>query len=424
MITENFPAMSHNAYLKLLLLSMNKLNGTLPLSLCQIQGLQVLDISKNNLSGELPDCLWNSSALWILNLSNNNLTGAIPDSISYLPQLAQLRLSHNKLSGEIPAILKNCSQLEVLDLGYNNFAGSIPIWVGESLSRLVILILRANTFSDHIPQEIPQLKYLQILDLSRNNFSGPIPVSFGNLSAMQSLFNSDLLWYGILGVQDTIMVASNGKEKEYSQRLLPYVKIMDLSNNVLTGGIPEEIASLFGLQSLHLSENQLDGEIPDKLGQLQQLESLDLSRNKLFGSIPSTFSNLTSLSDFNVSYNDLSGKIPSGNQFNTFTDPSIYTGNHLCGFPLTDNCTKGGGPIQEKPSNGNEDDDGEIVWMYIGFLSGFAVGFWTIWGVLIFKNKWRYAYFRYTDTTCENIHAWVVVSFARMKSKIMSKSNH
>ncbi|XP_039120951.1 receptor-like protein EIX2 [Dioscorea cayenensis subsp. rotundata] len=201
---------------------------------------------------------------------------------------------------------------------------------------------------------------------------------------------------------------------------------MDLSNNALTGDIPEELASLYGLQSLHLASNHLEGEIPDKLGRLQQLESLDLSRNKLLGSIPSTFSNLTSLSDFNVSYNKLTGRIPSGNQFNTLTDPSIYIGNHLCGFPLTDNCTKGGGPNQEKPSDhGNEEDDGnQMVWMYIGSLSGFAVGFWTIWGVLIFKKKWRYAYFRHTDTTCDNIHVWVVVNFVRMKSKIMSKSNH
>ncbi|XP_039120955.1 receptor-like protein EIX2 [Dioscorea cayenensis subsp. rotundata] len=404
-------------------MSENQIEGMLPKFSTSMQ-LNTIDLSSNRFYGPLPGFL--GSSISYINFSNNSFSGAIPDSISYLPQLAQLRLSHNKLSGEIPAILKNCSQLEVLDLGYNNFTGSIPIWVGKSLSRLVVLILRANTFSDHIPQELSQLKYLQILDLSRNNFSGPIPVSFGNLSAMQSLFNSDLLWYGILGVQDTIMVASNGKEKEYSQRLLPYVKIMDLSNNVLTGGIPQELASLYGLQSLHLAGNQLEGEIPDKLGQLQQLESLDLSRNKLSGSIPSTFSNLTSLSDFNVSYNDLSGKIPSGNQFNTFTDPSIYTGNHLCGFPLTDNCTKGGGPIPTEPSDhGNEeDDDKEMVWMYIGSLSGFAVGFWTIWGVLIFKKKWRYAYFRYTDTSCDNIHVWVVVNFARMKSKIMSKSNH
>ncbi|KAH7669446.1 Leucine-rich repeat protein [Dioscorea alata] len=403
-------------------ISMNKLNGSVPEWLCQTKNIEGINFSKNHLSGELPDCWWNSSRLSEINLAYNNISGAIPGSISHLSNLNFLLLNHNKMSGELPDSLRNCSQLVTLDLRRNNFTGSIPAWIGERLPYLTALLLNSNAFVNHIPQEISQLQYLRILDLSSNNLSGPIPKSLSNLTAMQMLPATTHWILDVIEYGETMSLTFRGREDEYIEYHIELLNYIDLSNNQLLGSISEELASLYGLQSLNLSGNTLEGEIPDKLGRMKQLQSLDLSRNKLSGSIPATLSNLTFLSLFNVSHNNLSGKIPSGNQFDTFNDSSIYIGNHLCGFPLSDNCTEDNGIFKEKPSDGNDEDDG-MLWMYIGSLSGFAMGFWTLWGVLAFKKKLRYAYFRCMDNLFDKIYVYVALYFARMRIKMMM-ANH
>ncbi|XP_039116736.1 receptor-like protein EIX1 [Dioscorea cayenensis subsp. rotundata] len=392
----------------LLSLSMNKLSGSIPSSFCQMRGLMVINVSKNQISD--------------MNLANNNISGSIPSSICRLPDLRTLALSHNAMLGEFPVSMKDCSRLAGLDLSYNNFTGRIPNWVGQNLSSLSVLILKSNTFTDHIPEEISQLEYLQIIDLSNNNLSGPVPKGLGNITTMQTTPENTHFLPLIYGVGQTISLSFNQREDDYNTEFVPYVKYIDLSINNLSGSIPEELASLYGLQSLNLSGNMLEGEIPNKLGRMRQLQSLDLSRNKLSGSIPSTLAKLTFLGLFNVSHNNLSGRIPSGNQFNTFTDPSIYTGNHLCGFPLSDNCTKDGetskeGPKDDEPQMDEDDDD--IMWLYIGSLSGFAVGSSVVWVVLALKKKWRHAYFRSADNTYDKIYVFVVVRFKRMKEKFI-----
>ncbi|KAH7669447.1 Leucine-rich repeat protein [Dioscorea alata] len=350
-----------------------------------------IDFSKNHLSGELPDCWSNSTTLSNINLAYNDISGAIPSSISHLSKLKILLLNHNKMSGELPDSLKNCSQL----------------W---------------NAFVNHIPQEISQLKDLQILDLSNNNLSGPIPKSLSNLTAMQMLPENACWRPHVIQYKETLSLSFRGRDDEYNEDRIGYINYIDFSNNELSGNIPEEFGSLYGLQTLNLSGNFLEGEIPDKLGRMQQLELLDLSRNKLSGSIPATLSNLTFLEHFNVSYNNLSGRIPSRNQFNTFNDSSIYIGNHLCGYPLSDNCTKDGGITNEELNDGKDEDDG-MLWVYIGSMSGFAVGFWTVFGVLAFKKNWRHVYFNCIDNMYDKVYVYVVVSFARIRIKMMLANN-
>ncbi|XP_039134362.1 receptor-like protein EIX1 [Dioscorea cayenensis subsp. rotundata] len=350
---------------------------SIPESIGSLCSLQILDLSGLNirkrlveLEGSLPSSLTSLSFLEELLLDYNQLTGTLPKEIGNLTELSYLGLSGNQLSGPIPRIVLNNTFSSYSDISismnklngsvpdcHNNFNGKIPAWIGEHLSYLMVLMLKWNAFVNHIPQEISQLEYLQILDLSSNNLSGPIPNSLGNLTTMQML----------PGTTDK-------------------VPILLASRN-----IPEELASLYGLQSLNFSGNTLEGEIPQKLGRMQQLESLDLSRNKLSGSIPETLSNLTFLNHFNVSYNNLTGRIPFAHQFSTFNDSFIYIGNHLCGAPLGNNCTKDGGIIKKESLDRKDEDDDGMLWVYIGSLSGFAVGFWTVWGVLAFKKNWRQA---------------------------------
>ncbi|KAL7183599.1 hypothetical protein ACSBR2_025901 [Camellia fascicularis] len=382
-------------------LSNNSFSGNIFHFLCDRKDepnkLNILHLGGNFLSGEIPDCWMNWSALKVIELGNNHLSGKIPNSLGYLRQLQSLHLRNNSLSGEVPLSLENCTELITIDLGWNQFVGRIPIWLGRSLSKLLILGLRSNNFYGKIPSELCYLTSLQILDLANNSFSGSIPHCFKNFTALTVKQNSSVrISYSIYsGVFfENAFVMTKGQEFQYNT-ILTLVTSMDLSDNNMSGEIPEELTSLLGLRSLNLSGNHLTGVIPNRIGDMVLLESLDLSKNQLFGEIPTSMLNLTFLSYLNLSYNKLSGRIPSGTQLQIL-DASSFIGNKLCGPPLTSNCTTDGGT----PDIGKRDEEGtksEVDWFYLVVGLGFVVGFWGIFGPFLFNKTWRFAYFQFLD---------------------------
>uniref|UniRef100_A0A7C9CW10 Uncharacterized protein n=2 Tax=Opuntia streptacantha TaxID=393608 RepID=A0A7C9CW10_OPUST len=134
---------------------------------------------------------------------------------------------------------------------------------------------------------------------------------------------------------------------------------------------------------------------------MRDLESLDLSNNMLSGEIPSDLAQLTFLEVFNVSYNRLSGPIPQGSQL-VARDNSSFIGNlGLCGVPLSKKCGHvGGGPsLQDAPeSDDKKKDSKSIDWIIrsLGCVGGFVVG--CVLGKLYI-----------TDT----YHEWFVETFGR-----------
>ena len=64
--------------------------------------------------------------LMFLNLSVNHLEGQLPMEIGAMTSLESLDLSRNKLSGVIPQSLAGISFLSHLNVSYNNFSGRIP----------------------------------------------------------------------------------------------------------------------------------------------------------------------------------------------------------------------------------------------------------------------------------------------------------
>ena len=96
-----------NGNLIMLDLYSNNLNGTLPESIGDLQGLQYLNLGYNNLSGPLPESLGNMTDLKFLSLELNNFTGVIPESWKNLEQLSWLYLYGNTLSGKLSDNLVN-----------------------------------------------------------------------------------------------------------------------------------------------------------------------------------------------------------------------------------------------------------------------------------------------------------------------------
>lgn len=212
--------------------------------------------------------------------------------------------------------------------------------------------------------------------------------------------SSDQIFYSFYMGEflENAFVVTKGQEDQYNT-ILALVTSMDLSDNNISGEIPQEITTLLGLHSLNLSGNHLTGAIPNEIGNMGSLESLDLSRNQLFGKIPQSMSVLNFLSYLNVSYNNLSGRIPSSTQLQSFSSSS-FTGNRLCGPPLTQNCGTDGAPPKGHDEEGTKS---EVEWFYVTAALGFVVGFWVVFGPLLFKKSWRDTYFDFLDEMWKRI---------------------
>ncbi|KAF6141919.1 hypothetical protein GIB67_037887 [Kingdonia uniflora] len=85
-----------------LLLSNNKINGTIWPDIGRLKGLHVLDLSKNNITGIIPDTISNMENLEVLDISSNDLHGSIPTSFNKLTFLSKFSVANNDLQGEIP----------------------------------------------------------------------------------------------------------------------------------------------------------------------------------------------------------------------------------------------------------------------------------------------------------------------------------
>ncbi|KAF3445282.1 hypothetical protein FNV43_RR14977 [Rhamnella rubrinervis] len=317
--------------------------------------LSRLSLTNAKISDTSPNWFWQLD----LEFAYNNISGKV---------LKFLLLSNNNLSGELPSSLRNCSKLNALDLGDNKLSGELPAWIGRNMSALSILRMRSNLFSGKIPSELCGLSDLHVLDFSNNDLSGHIPHCIGNLSGMKSgaQMNGDIALLN----NGNFKIMAKGRTLEYTYFIQYAVDSLDLSNNKLSGEIPEELTSLVNLWSLNMSINHLTGNIPSDIGNMKSLETLDLSRNKLVGQIPPTMSSLTFLNHLNLSYNNLSSKIPTANQFQTLLDPSMYQGNvALCGQPLPTNCSGN----EQNSTQGDQEDRCLIVnksWRdaYFGFV--------------------------------------------------------
>ncbi|KAH7667707.1 Non-specific serine/threonine protein kinase protein [Dioscorea alata] len=403
-------------------LSSNNLTGGIPNSLCNLVDLVLLDLSNNHLEGAIPNCWNNLTSLGYLIWANNSLAGEVPNSlISSSRSLEVLHLSNNQLYGEFPSFLKKCTFMTTLALDHNNLSGGIPNWVGKTMTSLMILTLKENKFTSNLPL-LSNLTSLHFLDISHNLFVGGIPQSYGSLMGMINVntnggarFSS----YTKEGLIIKIFVYTKGRELQFGVTLSS-LKFIDLSANNLSGQIPKEMVNLVGLQNLDLSCNNLSGEIPEDIGRMQSLESLNLSRNELIGSIPLGLSTLHFLESLNLSYNNLSGKIPYASQLTTFNDPSIYANNlNLCGAPLDKNCASDEPPSASHDQENDDDEDGPTIWSYIGLMLGFVFGFWIVWGILLFKNKWRHIYFIFLDHTFDMMHVKIVVTIHRIKRALL-----
>lgn len=105
---------------------------------------------------------------------------------------------------------------------------------------------------------------------------------------------------------------------------------MNLSYNLLSGNLPENIGNLFYMPVFDVSANRLTGEIPIELGNLTLLQFLDLSRNNLSGRIPEKVCGINNLASLNQSRNNLEGPIPRIGICANISENSLFGNKNLC----------------------------------------------------------------------------------------------
>ncbi|XP_059635919.1 cuscuta receptor 1-like [Cornus florida] len=189
---------------------------------------------------------------------------------------------------------------------------------------------------------------------------------------------------------------------------------VDLSCNLLTGGIPSAIENLSEIHVLNLLHNNLIGSIPTTFLMLKQVESLDLSYNNLSGTILSQLIELNSLAVFSVSHNNLSGTtLEQKAQFGTFEESS-YEGNpFLCGPLLRNSCNKIGSPSTLPHHSSEEEGFMDMGVFYVTFTVSFIIAFLGVVAVLCINPYWRREWFRIVEAYGTSCYYFVLDCFLK-----------
>ena len=328
-------------------LQANGLIGEIPDSFGEIECITEINFSTNRLTN-LPE-LSKMKNLSELSISNNQISKM--EDFTCLDNLKKLNISSNMLSS-LPKLNEN---LEVLDISFNNISHldfSLPPTINtldicytnlridsnnshifSSLKNLESLDVSGLKISDY--SFLSQLKTLQFLKLNNLNLeeippslyecsellelelmNNNISIITNQLSLLKNLIYLELKSNQIKDIEVNLSMNSlitldlsfNKIESSSLTKITQYfqsLKVLSLSNNIITV-IPTDVCSSnISLTILDLSFNQIDSlEGFDCVNNLQYLEYLDLENNAI-ESFPPAMKELTSLRNLYISNNKI-----------------------------------------------------------------------------------------------------------------------
>ncbi|KAL8144786.1 hypothetical protein AgCh_003118 [Apium graveolens] len=310
-------------------LSSNELTGRIPRSFSQLKNLEYLSLGYNNFTGAVEVDIFQSyrnltfldlsgmaliashhinytlPKLEVISLNNcnlkefpyflqfqSNLKNLDSHHINFtLPKLEVIFLENCNLT-EFPYFLQFQSNLRNLDLSENNIHGHIPHWIWNASNNLEEIDLSRNylTAFERNPFAIAS-KSLRYIAISNNMLQGNLPVPPPN-TILYEVSNNRLVG----DISPMICAVMS-------------LKLLDLSNNSMSGTIPQCLAN--SLEALLLQDNNFSGIIPQVYPKECDLKVLDLSQNLLTGEVPNSLSNCKMLKILDLSNNQIKQTFPT-----------------------------------------------------------------------------------------------------------------
>lgn len=277
--------------LQLLVLTLNRIGGTLP----SLSGSNLLTIGLygNAFTGTLPDS-WSTAPLQSVDIQFNNLTGSLPESWGSSTSLNNVMLAYNQLSGTIPFSWKPLVFGGGLNVSHNQLTGNVPAWnfTGTTWRQTLSFDASFNLLTGELPIFSNLQAEVTALALGNNQLSGTIPQTWrqfyfsGNGVRILDLSYNQLVgelggWesdYGTLLLQNN-RLTGNLSHMNFDQN-------MDLSNNLISGTLPEYL--------MMMMKNK---KVDDKKKK-QQMKAgnncygfVNLDFNAISGTIPSSYCN-------------------------------------------------------------------------------------------------------------------------------------
>lgn len=202
----------------------------------------------------------NLSKLLFMDLSDNSLALSFSPDWSPSVKLQSIFLKNCKLGPHFPNWLRNQKLCSELDISIAGISDAVPNWFWDFSSSLYYLNVPHNQLKGILPVLSSKFSGFPGTDLSYNCFEGPIPPISPNMTGLILSKNS---------FSGTISVLCASEEFTY----------IDLSNNWLSGKIPDCLRNWRSLSVLNLASSKFSGNAPDLMNSNCSIQSLHLGNN-------------------------------------------------------------------------------------------------------------------------------------------------
>ncbi|EMS67398.1 Receptor-like protein 12 [Triticum urartu] len=329
---------------------LNNVDGMIPGALKKMCNLRSLDLSMNNISTDMKEYIdlsenyleviidshwvppFNLESAW---LSYCNLGPKFPKWLQWQKSIRELIIPNTGLVDRVPDwFWTTFSEATWLDISLNQLSGDLSFNL-EFMS-MTTLLMQSNLLTGLIPKLPSTIKVLdisrnflngfvadlgaqnlQVAALFSNAISGTIPTSICRLRKLRILdLSNNLLSKGLpdCGQEELKHQNPSGNNSSKFISLSSFslnITVLLLSNNSFSSGFPLLLQQCPSLSFLDLTQNRFTGELPGWISEaMPGLVMLRLRSNNFYGHIPVEIMGLHNVRILDLSNNNFSGAIP------------------------------------------------------------------------------------------------------------------